>query len=208
MFQHIGIDLDNTIINYQRVFYSVAVKLGMLPHTLPVVTKTEVKQRIKEALGEQSWMRLQGQVYGRYIDLAEPYLGVCHFLNAAKDNGIKISIVSHKTQYGHYDDARTNLHDAARSWLEANGILNDDLGPVHSKDLYFELTREAKIKRIQDIKCDMFVDDLPEVLLHPGFPKNVRKIWFADTQDVTKWRDLAAVRRWGELAHNLSHKAA
>ena len=44
-------------------------------------------------------------------------------------------------------------------------------------DNVFDQQRK-KIARIAHIGCDYFIDDLPEILLMPGFPKNLKRILF------------------------------
>ena len=60
----IGIDLDNTIIKYDKVFKDVAFKLKLIPKN----SSTE-KKKIKELIllknnGIKSWKKIQGLVYG------------------------------------------------------------------------------------------------------------------------------------------------
>ncbi|NDC62910.1 MAG: aminoglycoside phosphotransferase family protein, partial [Planctomycetia bacterium] len=43
---------------------------------------------------------------------------------------------------------------------------------------FFEETKEAKLARIAAIGCTQFVDDLPELLVHPQFPAGVRRVLF------------------------------
>jgi hypothetical protein len=40
------------------------------------------------------------------------------------------------------------------------------------------LTKEAKVTRAADLCCDIFIDDLPEMLAMPGFPAGMRRILF------------------------------
>ena len=41
-----------------------------------------------------------------------------------------------------------------------------------------KLSKEEKIARVANIGCDYFIDDLPEILLMPGFPKKTKRILF------------------------------
>ena len=45
-------------------------------------------------------------------------------------------------------------------------------------DAFFEITKENKISRIFQLNCDVFIDDLPEILTMPGFPDKTHKILF------------------------------
>ena len=44
----LGIDLDNTIINYDDLFPRVAIELGLLPESMRQASKVEVKRKVKD----------------------------------------------------------------------------------------------------------------------------------------------------------------
>ena len=46
------------------------------------------------------------------------------------------------------------------------------------KRVFFEETRDEKIARIIALQCSHFVDDLPEVFDHPGFPSATVQMLF------------------------------
>lgn len=174
--RRIGVDLDNTLCDYSQVFGPIAVELGLAPPSLINGSKRAVKDHLMGgAGGEPAWMRLQGQVYGRYLPRATPYPGAFEALKGFIDDGAVVQIVSHKTRRGHFDEQAVDLWDAARTWLTANGLL--DLG-MALEDVHFLETRDEKVERIATLACDLFIDDLPEVLKHPAFPPQVTPIWF------------------------------
>jgi hypothetical protein len=190
---HIGIDLDNTIIDYEHVFGEIGVDIGLLPAGLGLVGKEQVKGHLL-AQSEDHWMRLQGQVYGRFIGRARPYRGVRECMLALRECDARVSIVSHKTRLGHFDDDRLDLWEAARGWLTTNGFIG--AGVVAADDVHFLETRESKIARIAELDCDAFIDDLAEVLLHPDFPRPTLPIWFADTKAKSEGHGLPPFRTW------------
>ncbi len=204
---HIGLDLDNTIIDYNGAFPAVAETLGLLDENHGLTDKAAVKAALLAVDGGlDQWMRLQGQVYGPCLDRARPFADVDAFLGEATRRGHHVSIVSHKTEFGHYDESRTHLWQAARSWLANAGIVGSASRAIDERDVFFETTRAAKIRRIGAIGCDVFVDDLIEVLTDSGFPRHVTRVWFtgssagerpAHTVDgltpVGRWRDMMAV---------------
>jgi hypothetical protein len=197
---HIGIDLDNTIIDYDAVFGSVAEEMGLLKTGLAAASKDDVKAQLIELdPSENLWMRLQGQVYGRFIERAAPYPGFDTFLRAVRAQGARISIVSHKTRHGHFDPARIDLWDAARAWLERRAFFAAGGFGLDLADLHFEETRAGKVARIASIGCQIFIDDLPDVLHHPAFPDAVEPIWFACDQIPAAGAGLAAHRTWTEV---------
>lgn len=171
----IGLDFDNTIAGYDALFSSAAVLEGLLAPG-EAATKLDVRQRLRQrADGEADWMRLQGRVYGAYMGDAVLIDGVADFFAACRSAGADVRIVSHKTEFGHFDPDRVNLRDAAMDWMAANGFFDPagfDLTPDH---VSFAATREAKVRRIAEIGCTHFVDDLVEVFTEPDFPQATRR---------------------------------
>jgi len=181
----IGVDLDNTLCDYSAVFGPVGVELGLLPPFMASASKREVKDRLfAETGGETDWMRLQGQVYGRFLPRAAPYHGAFEALGRFVASGATVSVVSHKTRYGHFDEHGVDLWEAARVWLSANGLERCGLS---LQDVHFLETRDEKVARIRDLECAVFIDDLLEVLLHKGFPAATRPIWFHGPGVVTEF---------------------
>lgn len=174
----VGLDFDNTIAIYDHVFAPAAVELGLLPSG-STGSKREIRDAIRaSAAGEEGWMRLQGQVYGRLMDRARPVDGLFDFLARARDRDVSFWIVSHKTEYGHFDPYRVNLRKAALGWMDAIGLFDTAATGLAADRVYFEGTRDAKVQRIGALGCDAFVDDLPEVLLASGFPAGTRRYLF------------------------------
>jgi hypothetical protein len=205
---HIGIDIDNTIIDYDGIFGPVGEEIGLLPAGHGLRGKTDVKSfLLAQSKDESDWMRLQGQIYGRYIGRAALYDGVSGFLRMARRGGARVSLVSHKTRYGHFDAGRVDLWEAAMGWLESRAFFEDDGFGLARADVHFRETREAKIATIGQIGCAVFIDDLPEVLQHEDFPANVQRIWFGsgaggagDLVPHADWTQIAAAV--APLLHN------
>lgn len=176
---HIGIDLDNTIIDYEDAFATVAERVGLLPAGSQLRSKAAVKTRLRELGGEEAWMRLQGQLYGRYIEEARLQPGVETFLSRMRAAGVRMTVISHKTRHGHFDAERVDLWQAARDFLDRRGFFATDGFGFAPGDVVFEETRAAKVARIAALGCTIFIDDLPEVLLDPAFPAATERLWYA-----------------------------
>jgi hypothetical protein len=201
---HIGLDLDNTIVSYDESFVAVGTELGMLPAGTSLTTKDEVKTEVcSRDHGVRMWMELQGQVYGRYIERARLFPGVAECLRNVRSLGGRISIVSHKTRYGHFDAAQVNLWDAALGWMKDRRFFDLDGFGLDRTDVHFCETREDKIDVIGEIGCDAFVDDLLEVLLAPNFPSRVERIWFAADKIAAEDDTLKPHRSWAEIRHTI-----
>ncbi len=180
----IGIDLDNTIVCLDPVFTKVASELGLGDFNgCDKVTVKAILTGIGERKGKESgkgsvlWQALQGQVYSSYYHLAKPFSGSLDSVKCWIASGIAdIFIVSHKTRVGHQDEKKTSLHDVAFKWLETSGFIGDLLIPPGQ--VYFEETQELKVSRISDLGCDIFIDDLPELLMRHDFPCEVVPLLF------------------------------
>jgi hypothetical protein len=197
---HIGLDLDNTLIDYSAVFGPIAVELGFLPPTFAMASKVEIRRRLLESPdGERQFMRLQGQVYGHYIGLASLYDGVRDFVARLSAMDVQFSIVSHRTRYGHFDDRRIDLRTAASAWLTAHGLVGAK-GPVTPDRVFFETGRPEKLARIAERRCDIFIDDLADVLVDPAFPRGTKPFWFAPEGLPSDMRGLSPYRSWPELS--------
>jgi FMN phosphatase YigB (HAD superfamily) len=172
---HIGLDFDNTIVSYDALFHKVALEGGWVPAEV-AVSKVSVRDHLRSIDKESIWTEMQGYVYGARMDEALAYPGVLDCLRWARDQGITVSIVSHKTRHP-FLGKPYDLHAAAAHWIDL--YLQDAKGPlVKSEQVYFELTKDSKVKRIADIGCTVYVDDLPEILLAQTFPASTRKILF------------------------------
>jgi hypothetical protein len=193
----IGIDFDNTIIAYDEVFCAMAKDHGLIDAGF-----AGRKQAVRDAIrllpdGERAWQRLQGQVYGKSIAGATMAPGFAAFLRRCRSEGCAVAVVSHKTDYGHFDPERVNLRQAALDWMTMQGLFTGDhaIGPGN---IYFEGTQAEKLRRIVALHLTHFIDDLEEVLTNPDFPPNVKRILFADSngKDATPyvvcptWRDI------------------
>jgi hypothetical protein len=176
----IGLDFDNTIIGYSDVFVSAARERRLLGPDVRGASKQAVRDAIRLLPdGEITWQRLQGFVYGRGIREATMFAGVDRFLRRCRAEGHMMFIVSHKTEYGHYDPERVNLREAALGWMTAQGFFREDGYGLLRGNVYFESTRAEKLRRIALLGCTHFIDDLEEVLNDPDFPPAVARILFS-----------------------------
>ena len=196
---HIGLDFDNTIVSYDPLFHKVALEGGWITNDVPV-SKVSVRDHLRSMGKESVWTEMQGYVYGARMDEALAYPQVLDCLYWARERGIKVSIVSHKTRYPFLGE-QYDLHAAATHWIDL--YLKDAKGPlVQVEQVYFELTKESKVKRIADICCTVYVDDLPEILNANGFPVNTHKILF-DPDTHHPEQNLPRACSWGEVHQQL-----
>lgn len=176
----LGIDLDNTLICYDGVFLECSKYLGFTPETFKG-GKREIKNYLHQRVdGEKNWQKLQGQVYGRWINNATLYSGAYRFLWRCKARGFSVEIISHKSEYGHFDDENVPLRNVAIDFLTQAGIYSsNDQSMIDN--IQFCSSQEEKILCISEKNFDWFVDDLPEIFKSKQFPIGTKRIIFDPT---------------------------
>ena len=194
----IGLDFDNTIVSYDELFHRVALEKSLIPEVLPK-TKLAVREYLRRAGREDAWTEMQGYVYGARMDDAQIYPGVVEFMHLALQKGISLAIVSHKTKRP-FLGAPYDLHQAARSWVMVNLVTP---GLMEMRQVYFELTKADKLKRVADIDCRYFVDDLPEILAAPEFPAKTVGILFDPENHHADLSTGARFSSWHDIAQHL-----
>lgn len=191
----LGLDFDNTLISYDRLFRQAALDKGLIPSAIPS-EKNAVRDYLRRQDREDEWTILQGEVYGSRILEAQPYAGMLDTLRVLSASGMPIFIVSHKTRWPYLGERR-DLHAAARSWLERQGF-HDPARLNWPRDcVFFELSKEAKVARIVALQCTHYVDDLPEIL--DMLPPTVHKILFAPGNCSAAKPEWAIMASWHEL---------
>lgn len=170
----IGIDFDNTIIDYSDVFGRVALQCGIIQNS-ELKSKTEVKNHLISAGKEEDWTELQGKVYGSHIMDAKPYDHVLEEIDHMVSKGHKLKIISHKTKYPFIGD-RVDLRMSATKWMISNKIIKERSPNIIMNDVFFCDTISEKVNEIQKQRCDLFIDDLITVL--DKIDNSVRKILF------------------------------
>lgn len=198
--KHIGLDLDNTIVCYDGLFHRIALQAGEIPPELPV-HKTAVRDHLRAQGRDPAFTEMQGLAYGPRMGEAQPFDGVIHFIGLAQSLDIQVSIVSHKTRHP-LAGPKHDLHEAARAWIDQH--LRDMSGHalLTVGQVFLEPSKEAKWQRIAALGCDVFVDDLPEILLAPQFPVATRRIWFAPATQASESAGEALERfdSWAAIA--------
>ena len=94
----IGLDFDNTLTNYDNLFYETAKDLNLIPDIIKA-SKVAIRDYLVSINKEQDFTFLQGEVYGLRIANADQPQGMYTALMELKERGYKLKIVSHKTKY-------------------------------------------------------------------------------------------------------------
>jgi len=188
----IGLDLDNTIVCYDRVFEALGREAGLADGII-ALGKLGIRNFLRQQGREDEWTVMQGVAYGPRMQNAVPFEGALDFIVEAKTRGHEVSVVSHRTKHPYLGEAH-DLHVAAREWLEARRITDH-------VSLFLEEKAAEKAGRIAALRCEVFVDDLPEFLSRADMPEGLRKVHFSPGQGgppsgfemARSWRELATL---------------
>lgn len=193
----IGIDLDNTIIDYSNAFYAIACERKLLPNH-DAMTKTQLRDYLREQPeGEITWQCLQAEVYGPRLPTATVMAGFLETYRELVYNENQLIVLSHKTQYAAQDlEQACDLHQASLQWLAQHNLAFDTV--------CFYATRGEKVRAIDTFHCDIFIDDLEEVLRHREFPQKTVPLLLnsASCSDETYCKRF---EHWNEI-HNFIQK--
>ena len=191
----LGLDFDNTLIVYDALFKKAALEKNLIPNDFPE-SKNLIRNHLRERNKEKSFTIIQGEVYGSRISEASQANGMFEALKNIQDVEIELFIVSHKTKTP-YEGPKYDLHSAALSWLEKN-LFFEILGiNLPRENVYFELTKENKIKKIETLGCTHFIDDLPEILqmINP----NIKKVLYDPLDNYSQKTDFIHLKNWSDL---------
>ena len=192
----IGIDFDNTIVNYDSAFKKIAAQYKYISKNWDG-NKQQLRNEIIKKDSVETWKKLQGLVYGKYIYLAKLNEGIEKFLIKSKLINSKIFIVSHKTIYGHYDKRKILLRKAALDWIKNRNFFIKKL--IKKENIYFEESIENKVKRINQLKLNFFIDDLELILKNKKLNKNIKKILFNELKKKNKNSNIIQHSKWENI---------
>lgn len=180
----IGIDLDNTIINYNKAFIKFLKKKK-------IFIKDIKKDKIKKISNNNSkiinWTQTQEEIYGNYIKYAKLFSYYKSFEKFALKNNFKLFIISHKTKYSEYSN-KYNLHNKSRVWLKKNI-------KIENYKIFFHKNLDSKIKRISNLKLDYYIDDLDKIFKKKKLSTKIKKIYFStkkikNTINIDNWKKI------------------
>ena len=195
----LGLDLDNTLVVYDRLFERLSVARAWVPNLVASRGKLAIRDYLRtQPGGEGQWRELQALAYGPGMAEAELAPQAAESLDRLAQRGITLCVVSHKTRTAPLQGRQVDLHASARSFLDARHLTWEAGGPLASVD--FEPTRKGKVRRIAARGCTAFVDDLLEVFLEEGFPPSVAPILYQPLGACPADFSGRHVRSWVEVA--------
>jgi len=194
----VGIDLDNTIICYDKALHGIALERGLISSQTPAI-KQIIRDEVRAKHGELEWQKLQIAIYGTHIDRAELMSGVWDFLLRLKESGVEFKIVSHKTRYPNYGNNKVDLRAAAIKFLEQKGFFVPHGLGMKPEAIFFLSTRTEKINTILELGCSLFIDDLKELYLEADFPDKTAKILLSAEQNL-KFTDVVVLPDFARIS--------
>ena len=197
----IGIDFDNTIVSYNNLFHKIAIEQNLIPNDFPH-SKLLIRDYLRKNNKDELFTLIQAEVYGKRILEASPSPNVDLAIKELINIGFDVSVISHKSRYP-YSGPKYDLHKSAISWLEKNNFFEKEKVGLSRNKIYFNLTKEDKINKIDTIGCDYFIDDLPEIL--KLINKNTKKILY-NPENNYKNNDLIILNKWENLTKILKIK--
>ena len=189
----IGLDFDNTIVCYDEAIARLADELFYLPPDVPR-TKLALRDFLRQANREPECTAFQGALYGPGMTYAKPFEQALETMQALKDMGHSLCIVSHRSLRP-YAGPAYDLHAAARAWVD-EWLANSGL--IENAMVHFHETRGQKIAAIGNLGCEAFLDDLPEVVEDEHFPSNCWAILFDPERSHAQSKS-RRVAHWGEV---------
>jgi hypothetical protein len=198
----IGIDFDNTIIDYGDLFHKYAVQKFNMPSTITHDKNAVKRYFISLPDGNTMWTELQGIIYGERILEATMFEGLDHFLRRCKNEGVKVSIISHKSEYPALGP-KNNLRHAAKKWLQLNGFFDKASYGLTDASVFFESTLYFKVMRIGIENCTFFIDDLKDIFDETDFPSEVTKILFS--QEKISIPNVCICNSWKSIENLIFH---
>ena len=199
----VGVDFDNTIVTYDQVMNKVAKDRGLIGPDVPC-QKRSIRDAIRSRPGgEWEWMQLQAAVYGPLISEAKLIEGVEQFFKSCRDFGVRVFVISHKTEFAAADETGTDLRLTAMEWMSEQRFFSTKGAGFIPNDVYFEDTRQRKVERISRVGCTHFIDDLLETFLEPGWPARIQKILYSPHYNDDSVPDVKVCSNWKSIEQYL-----
>ena len=191
----LGLDFDNTLVKYDRLFYALAIERKLIDKNTPE-NKIAIRDFLRREGKEEQFTLLQAEVYGKRILEAEAADGMLESLKEISDHGISMVLISHKTKTP-YKGPKYDLHEAAWNWLEKNNFFDPNGLNWRKEQVFFEETKNKKIARIIEQGCTHYIDDLEEIL--EMIPNNVRRIKYGTVSGEGKKKEIIELKNWREV---------
>jgi hypothetical protein len=195
----LGIDLDNTILNYDPLFLSEASRKGLglkgdgsLKEILMGLIRLQPQ-------GELEWARIEAELMGPRILDVQPHPSAFEFLIELRNRQIPFFFITHRPRFPEIGMPH-DLHMWMGRWLECHHVY-DRLG-LKNEDVFIETSAENKIHRIRSELCTHYLDRGGDFFSHPNFPPDVHKISILTPTDGSS-QESASFKDWQEALQRI-----
>lgn len=169
----LGIDLDNTVIDYSNSYKILSRQFN---YPRQINSRNKIRETFRRNDGkDDEWQKFQAELYTRGLTYARPGYFVLEFIEKLKIRGIELFIVSHKTKNKKINGEEFEFRITAKEWLISNKIVPN---LINDSNVIFCETRDLKVKVIENLNLNYFIDDLVEVLEHEYFPSKTVGIYY------------------------------
>lgn len=203
---YVGIDLDNTILSYDKLLRKLALELGFVDGSCPRRPR-DIRLSLRafadnEIEGERRWQRLQTMVYGTRIDDAEidPHFNAA--MAAIRNLGGTILLIAQKKDNPELPPDDT-YREKVMETLRKRKFFDSEGFDVKEEHVYFCRTWGEKVAKIKELRLDTFIDDKPRIFDHPLFPKKTFGIRLGE-----KVPKIFSVQSWPEITAAITTFAA
>ena len=167
----IGVDLDNTIIDYKSAFIKINNQLKLnIP--LGKINKDKIKKKIIRKFSIQYWTYIQEEIYGKMIHKIKPNCDLKNFILYFKNTKYNLTILSHKTKISTFSK-KYFLRKEALKWIKKKI-------PYYNFEVRFFETIQEKINFINNKDFSYHIDDLDKIFDHKNFDNKCKRIYFND----------------------------
>ena len=87
--------------------------------------------------------------------------------------------------------------------MQTNKFFDENGLGLSRQDVFFESAREDKVRRIRELGCTHFIDDLAEVFEEPLFPGETQRILFRPDPGGSDHSSALTVASWREVTHQV-----
>ena len=196
----LGLDFDNTLIRYDKLFYKLALEKGLIDKSLPA-SKIAIRNYLRSEGKDEEFTVLQGEVYGLRILEAEPATEMLETLKELNRLNIPMVLISHKTRTP-YKGPAYNLHESAISWLQKYDFFSKDGLNWRMDHISFQSTKELKVAKIHEMECTHYIDDLPDIL--NMISSKINRILYDPEGVHSNVQGYKTIKEWKEIKRELT----
>jgi len=166
----ICIDIDNTLLNYEPLFFEESKPIPKGISFLP-----ELKDHLQNK-SQERWLKIQGLCYGKRVKEVTLFSSVLESIKKLIDDGHDVYLVSHKTKTS-YCGTYTGLQELLLKRLSELGVIS----LIGHKKIFLQESLDEKLEQIIKLNPDIVIDDLEKVLINPILNRIPLKIQFSRT---------------------------